>query len=111
MDVFEAFTLPHAQTIKQSEDDQRGKSLRRRRRIVEYAGLDRDAERLGNPGLEFLQIGARHRAADTFEVGGDLAANIAAVEIVEPGLRELVEGGGESGLFGARAHFRDLAVD
>ena len=111
MDVFEALTVLHAQTIKQREDDQRGKSLRRWWRIVEYAGLDRDAERLGNLGFELLQIGARHRAADTFQVGGNLTANIAAVEIVEPGLCELLEGGGESDLFGARAHFRDLAVD
>ena len=85
--------------------------MRRRWRIVERAGLDRDAERLGNLGSKFFQIGARHRAADTFEIGGDLAANIAAVEIVEPGLCEMVEGRGESGLFEARAHFRRLAVD
>ena len=47
--------------------------------------------------VKLLQIGARHRAADALQIGGDLAADIAAIEIVEPGGAELFERGGEGG--------------
>src|SRR5450759_2713826 len=67
VDVLETLRLSDAQTIEQSEDDQRRQPLRRRRRVVERAGLDLDAQRLGNPRLVFLQIGARHRAADALQ--------------------------------------------
>ncbi len=111
VDVLETLGLRDAQAIEQREDHQRRQALRRRRRIVERAGCDRDAERLGDPGLEFFQIGARHRAADAFQIGGDLAADIAAVEILKPGLCELVERGGEGGLLEPGARLRRFAVD
>ena len=90
--------LRHAQAVEQRQDHQRGQPLRRRRRIVERAGADRDAERLGDARVVFLEIGARHRAADALQIGGDLAADIAAIEIVEPGIGEMFERGGEGGL-------------
>ena len=58
-----------------------------------------------------FQIGARHRAADALEIGGNLAADIAAIEIVEPGMGEMLERRGKCGLFEPRADLRHLAVD
>jgi hypothetical protein len=110
MDVLEAFGLADAQAIEQRQDHQRRQALRGRRRVVERAGSDRDAERLGNLGLVFLQIGARHRTADALEIGGNLAADVAAVEIAEAGLRELIERGGKGGLLELRARHRRFAV-
>ena len=91
MDVLEALRLRDAQALEQREDHERGESLRRRRRIVERAGLRRDAERLSDGRAIFFQIGARHRAADALEIGGNLAPDIAAIEIVKPGMGELLE--------------------
>ena len=59
----------------------------------------------------FLQVGARHRTADAFQIGGDLAADIAAIEIVEPGMGEMLERVGERGLLQAAPDFGRLAVD
>ena len=92
VDVLEALGLADAQAIEQRQDHQRGQPLRRRRRIVKRAGLDRDAERLGDRGLEFFQIGASHRAADARQIGGNLAADVTAIEILEPGLGEMIKG-------------------
>ena len=102
----------HAQPLEQREDDQRGQPLRRRRRVVERAGA-RSCTLSGSAILAsiFFQIGARHRAADALQIGGDLAADIAAIEIVEPGLRELLERRGERRLLQLRADLRRLAVD
>src|SRR6185503_12386348 len=96
---------------EQAEDDERGQALRRRRRVVERSGWYAHGERLGDKGVEFFQVGARHRAADALEIGGDLAPDIAAVEIVEPGAGEMLERGGKRALFDAGAHFWRLAVD
>ena len=72
---------------------------------------NRHAERLGDPRLVFLQVGARHRAADAFQIGGDLAPDIAAIEIAEPGVAELLERRGEGALLELGARFRRFAVD
>ena len=48
VDVVEAFRLADPQPLEQRQDDQRGEPLGRRRRVVERAGLQRDAERLGD---------------------------------------------------------------
>ena len=99
VDVLEAFGLRDAQAVEQRKDDQRGQALRRRRRVVERAGLrSRTLSGSATTGFVLLKIGARHRAADALQVGGDLAADIAAVEIVEPGLAEMVERVGEGAL-------------
>ncbi len=87
------------------------KPLRRRRRVVERAGACRHAQRRLHHGAELLEVGARHRAADALEVGGELAPDIAAIEIVEPGVSELLERGGKRALLQLRAHLRHLAVD
>ena len=87
------------------------KPLRRRRRIVERAGADLDRERLGDIGLEFFEIGARHRAADLFQIGADLAPDIAAIEILKPGFRQMIERRRERALHHGDAGLRRLAVD
>ena len=42
-----------------------------------------------------FEVGARDWGADPFEIGGDLAADIAAIEVVQPGIGELLQGGAE----------------
>src|SRR6185312_8496656 len=109
--VLEAFGLRDAQPLEQAEDDERCQALRRRRRVVERAGLYAQRERLGDKGVEFFQVGACHRAADALEIGGDLAPDVAAVKVVQPGTGEMLERGGQRALLDARAHLRRLVVD
>ena len=61
MHVFEGFRLGDPQALEQRQNHEGSKSLRRRRRIVERAGLQRDRERLGDARLIVFQVGARHR--------------------------------------------------
>src|SRR5262249_35950084 len=58
-----------------------------------------------------FEIGARHRAANAVEIASDLAADIAAVEIVEPGVGEMLERRGERCLLERRAYLGRLAVE
>ena len=111
VNVVEALGLGDAQPIEHAEDHQRGEPLRRRRRVEQRAGFDRDRERLGEHGAAGCEIGARHRAADAFEVGGDLAADIAAVEVVEPGIGQMFERAAERLLAQHLAGRGRLAVD
>src|SRR5262245_64886956 len=85
MEVLETVRLRGAQPIEQRKDHERSKALRPRRRIVERAGLRRDAEGLGNGRPIFLQVGASHRAPDAIEIGGNFTADIAAIKIFEAG--------------------------
>ena len=62
-------------------------------------------------GPVFFQICTRHRAADPIEIGSNLAADIAAIKIVKPGMRELLERRGKFSLFEPRADVRHLAVE
>ncbi len=55
-------------------------------------------------------IGARHRRADALEIGRDFASDIAAVEIVETGIGQLIERRRKGGLLHHRAFRRHLAV-
>jgi len=74
VDVIESLGLLDAELGKQSEDQQRDDALRRRTGIVERARRQRDAQRFGDFGFVALQIVARQRAADAFEIGGDFVA-------------------------------------
>ena len=76
-----------------------------------HADVELHRQRLGQGGAAALEVGAGHRAAEALEIGGDLAPDIAAVEIVEPGMGELVERGGERGLLEHLAGVGRLAVD
>ena len=91
VDVIETFCLGHTQAVEQREDHQRGNTLGRRAGVVDRAAGEIGAQRLGDLGLIAVQILARDRAADAFEIGGDFAPDIAAVEIVEAGMGELFE--------------------
>ena len=74
---------------------------------------DGSVTRSGSASVRFvaLQIVARQRAADAFEIGGDLAADVAAIEIVEAGMGEMRQRFGKSLLLERRADCRRLAVD
>ncbi len=111
MDVVEALGLRYAQALEQAEDDERGQPLRGRRRVVERARRQRQRERLAQLGAIVLEVAPRDRAADALEVGGDLAADVAAIEVVEPGVGEVVERVGERALAEHRAFGGRLAVD
>ena len=68
-------------------------------------------QRLGERGAIARQILARQRAADAVEIGGDLAPDIAAIEIVEAGMGEVRQRFGKRRLLELGADFRRLAVD
>src|SRR5262249_56383265 len=86
-------------------------SLRRRRSVEHVAGAEREREQLDERGAAAFEIGARHWAADTVEIAGDLATDVAAVEIVEPGMGEMVERRGERCLLERRARIGRLAIE
>jgi hypothetical protein len=88
--VLEAFAARHAQALEQRQDHQRGEALRGRRRVEGGAAIERDREWLGGGGAAAFEIVARHRTADALQVRGDLASDVAAVEIIEPGMGEMV---------------------
>ena len=111
VDVLEAFRLRDAKALEQRQDDERGEPLRRRRRVVERARLERHAQRLGHGCAILREVGPRHRAVDALEIGRDLAPDIAAIEIVETRTGEMIEGGGERALPERAAGLRRLAVD
>ena len=56
------------------------------------------------------KIGARHRATGAIEIGGDLAPDIAAIEIVETGMRKMIERRSKRRLFEGLPDLRRLAV-
>jgi hypothetical protein len=93
MDVVEALRLFDAESIEQRQQDQRGDALGRRRRVEQGAGAHRDRERLVHNSAIVRKIGAAHWAADRGKIRGDLPCHIAAVEIVQAGMSEMVERG------------------
>ena len=100
-----------AEPLVDAEDEEGGEPLRRRREIVEGDRRQPQRQRLDGARAEGLQVAARDGAADPLQVGGDLAADIAAIEIVEPGSREMGERVGERRTLAHRAGRRRLAVD
>ena len=58
-----------------------------------------------------FQIRAGDRRADALQIGSDLAADIAAIEIAEPGFGEMLQRGGEGGLLELGALLRCFAAD
>src|SRR5262249_42855394 len=86
-------------------------SLRRRRRIVECACLRQDAERLIDGCTIIFQISARYGAADAFEVTGNFAADITAIEIVKAGMCEMLESCSKLSLLEPGADVRNFAIN
>ena len=109
--VIEALGLRRAQALEQRENDQRCETLRRRRRVEHGAGLERDRQRLGEARPAAFEIAARDRAADAIEIGGDLARDIAAVVVIEPGLGEMIERRRERRLPQRRAGIGRATID
>ncbi len=71
----------------------------------------RDRQRLGERGAAAGEVGTGDRAADAREVAGDLASDVAAVEIVEPGMGEMIQRRGQRRLPERLAGIGRLAVD
>ncbi len=67
-------------------------------------------QRRGQPRLVPAEIVARHRAADSFEVGCDLGRHVAAIKIGIAGMGNAVEGVGEARLHHRRTDFGSLAA-
>ena len=65
---------------------------------------------LGEKGTAANKVLAGDRTADALEIGGDLAPDVAAVEIIEAGIGEMIERRGEGGLFERASGRRWLAV-
>jgi hypothetical protein len=75
------------------------------------ARIEHDGERLGQRGAAAFEVGASDRAADAFEIRGDLAADVAAIEVAEASVGEVVERCRERDLSEPGAHGRGLALD
>ena len=73
--------------------------------------LEGEAERLAPLRLVGPQILARNGAADLVEIGCDLAGDVAAIEILEAGARQLLEGGGQRRKPADDARLGVVAVD
>ncbi len=58
-----------------------------------------------------FEIGPRNRTAKPFKVIRDLASDVAAIEVIETGMPEVVEHGGERRLLQYPARIRRLALD
>ena len=58
-----------------------------------------------------FEVPARHRTADAVEIAGDLACDIAAIVIVEPGMGEMIERCGERWLLEGRAGIGRATID
>ncbi len=110
VDMGEAFRLGDAELVEDRQDQQRRQPLRGRRRGPQFHIGELHAQRRAGGGAIGLEIGAGDRAAGALEVGGDLAADIAAVIIVEPGAGELFQRVGEALTAQHRAGGGDLAV-
>ena len=111
VDVIEAFALRDAQALEQRENHQRREALGRRRAVERGAGIEPGRQRLGERGAAAGEVGTRDRAADAREVAGDLASDVAAVEIVEPGMGEMIQRRGQRRLPERLAGIGRLAVD
>ena len=109
--VLDRLAAPDAEPLVNAEDEERREPLGRRREVVQARGLELHRERLDHAGPERLEVAARDRAADRLEVGGDLAPDVAAVEILEPGAGEMRERVGERRQLADRAGRGGLALD
>ena len=89
--MLEVLGARNPQPREQAENDERSKPLGRGRQVVDRAGVDPEHQRLRDLGADRLDVGAGDRTADPREIGGDLAADVAAIEIVEPDIREMIE--------------------
>ena len=109
--VIKALAVRRAQALEQRENDQRCETLRRRRRVEHGASLEHHRQRLGEARPAALEVPARDRAADAIEIGGDLARDIAAVVVIEPGLGEMIERRRERRLPQRRAGIGRATID
>src|SRR5437588_4450630 len=90
MNMIEAFGLGEAKALEQRQYDERRQTLSRRRRAKDRARLKFHGERLGQSCIKARKVIARDRAADPLEIDRDLAPDIAAVEIGQPRVREVI---------------------
>ena len=101
--ISKAFDIPDPQALEQAHEDQRSEPLRGGRRVVERRAVDVQGKRRAPVGAIGLEVGARHRRADAFEIAGDFARDITAIEIIEAGMGELPK------RFAKLRHFADIA--
>ena len=111
MDVVEAVGALHVEAIEQAEENERGKSLGRRRQVEEGRRPDLGRQRRDHARAVLAKIVAGHDGADLVEVGGDLGGDVAAVEVVAPDSGKVVERVGEACLDERRTGCGRLAVD
>jgi hypothetical protein len=109
--VLRRLAVLHVQPFEHPEDQERGEALARRRQVVDGRVLQPDRQRLDDPGAIALQILARDRAADALQIGGDLAPDIATIEIGKARMGEPVERIGELEIAPRGAGFRQLTFD
>ncbi|CAH0313363.1 hypothetical protein SRABI106_04114 [Rahnella aquatilis] len=76
------------QTVSQAEDRQRNQSLRRGCQVVDFAFTVFEPQRHTALWLVSGEIGAGHRHAELFHVGGHIVGQLTAIETVQPVLAQ-----------------------
>ena len=99
------------EAVEDAEQDQAGEPLGGRRGIVERAAGQAQRQRLAPVRVVGLEVRARAAGLDAVHVGGEFVADVAAIEVVEPGAPEVLQRRGELLRAARRAGGRDLAVD
>jgi hypothetical protein len=76
------------QPVEYAQDDQGDQALGRGRQVRDHSLAMAQQQRPDDTGPVGAQVADGHRAASRLKVGGDAARQIAAVEVVEAGLRQ-----------------------
>ena len=84
MHVREPVRLGDAETLEDAQDHERRETLGGRREVVRGAVPEPESERLRHPGAVPVQIIARDRTADAFEIRRDGPCERASIEGVRP---------------------------
>ncbi len=108
--IREALGFGAAQPIEHAEDDERGQSLRRRRRVVHGPAAQGDSQRRRFHGPVCRKVRRRHRASDSRQLGRAGRPDLAAVEVIQPGMGQALQRIGEPRLPEERPDGRRLSA-
>ncbi len=87
--MIEALRFTHVQPREQGQNQERHDALGGRVGVVDSADGSLTCNGSARRRSITIEIEARDRAMDAFEIGGNLAPDVAAIKIVEPGLRQM----------------------
>ena len=110
VDMGKALMLAQMQLVVDAKRQQLSDPLTGRRMVVKRCLVEPRLQGLAPMGPETGQIPARHKTVQFGKIGGNLAGHIAAIEIIQSGLGELVERLCQSGQLADLAFLETLVV-